>query len=175
MATSKFEITYQYSLHYVSVGQCCSSRYKSRNDLWFFWFQHCDDSDWFWITLYLIVMMWRSLLKIFTVYSLECRAPGESFLFIRVWTKLLLLWKNLAFKLFIMLRSLHFWSWNFLPIIAIILPFFILLSKTSDFLIFSQWLHLFYLKLLTSYSVNSVFTWSRMGQWKEHRIYSQKF
>lgn len=39
---------------------------------------------------------------------LECRSLGESFLFIRAWTKLPLLWKNLSFNLY------YAWVFSFL-------------------------------------------------------------
>lgn len=90
---------------------------------------------WFWLMLWVMLetSFYFQLLWFWGLYwgflqctILECRALGKSFLFLRAWARLCLLWKNLAFKLFIMPRSSHFWSWNFLPRTAVILPFFFL-------------------------------------------------
>lgn len=70
---------------------------------------------------------------------------------------------NLVFKLFLVPRSSHYWSWTFLSGRAIILPFFtLLLLKTSNSLILSWGFHLFYPKLLITYNLSSLFIRSRM-------------
>jgi len=112
---------YTHSLHYISVGQWYFSRYKTRDDLYgSFCSQHCGDSDWCpdWL--------W-SRHFIFDCYDIAVSI--EDFYSMLLWNVELLenpfcfsghkpnffALENFTFKLFIMPKFSHFWSWIFLP------------------------------------------------------------
>lgn len=78
---------YIHSLDYISVGQCCCTKYKTGDDLC-----RSGPSTVMILTgligsgtiiLFPIVMMLRSLFRILQCAILECRTLGKSFLFLR--------------------------------------------------------------------------------------------